>query len=95
MDIYFIMRLSHRGEAIQLFGSCQGGESTRSLVHRYCPSAEITNGGKVKIGTVTNNLILKTILFTMVCVSDMQGLNEASKCQFYYSISCLTPTIFN
>jgi len=88
MEIYFIMRLSHRGEAIQIFGPRKGGESTRSMVHRYCPGAEIMNGGKVKSTTITNDLVLRTILFTMACVFGTQDLHEASKSQFQYAIAC-------
>ena len=81
MDIYFSTGLSRQGEAVQLFRS-RRGESTRSPVHRYCPGAEITNEGKVKIVTITGNLVLRTILSTMARVSSTQGLHEASKSQF-------------
>lgn len=58
-DIYFITRLSRWGEVIQLFGSLPGGEITRTLFQKHCPGAEMTNGGKVKIATIANNLILE------------------------------------
>jgi len=35
MDIFFITGLSCQGEAVQIFGSHQGAESTKSLVRRY------------------------------------------------------------
>lgn len=55
----------------------------------------MTNEGKVKIETITNNLIFRMILFNMVCVYGTQALHEASKFKFQHVISCLTPIIFN
>jgi len=80
---------------IQLFGSHPEGESTRTIVQKHCPGVEMTNGEKVKIVTITKNLFLRRILFTMERVSNTQALHEASKSQFQYIIACLASAIFN
>lgn len=94
IDIYFITRLSRRGERVQLFGSRPTGESTSTLVKRYFLGSSMTGGGKVKIAIVTN-LPPKTIMFTIARVSSMKALHEASQSQFRYAIKCLTLTVFN
>lgn len=94
-EIYFITGLSRRGGRVQLFRSFLGGESTSAMIRRNFLGAGMTRGGKVKITTITNNLPLQTVLFTIAHVSRTQALDESSKSQLQYGVECLTHTVFN
>lgn len=93
-NIYFVTRLSRRGERVQLFGSRLGGESASNLVKIHCRGFDMTTSGKVKIAIVTN-LPLRMILFTIARIFGTQALHEASQSQFWYVVECLTPKVFN
>lgn len=68
LNIYFIIRLSHRGEPIQLYGGRPIGASVNMLLAQHFLRALKSTSGKINIMTV-NDFILKVILLTIYQVN--------------------------
>lgn len=63
-NIYFIIRLSCRGEPIQLYGGRPIGASVNMLLSQHFPGALKSASSKIEIMTI-NDLVLKVILLTI------------------------------
>jgi len=93
-DIYFIIRLSQRGELVNLYGSHPIGALIYSLLAAHCPKALKCKSGKIEISNV-RDLTLRVLLLTINRVVRSQVEHETNNLKFLYFIDCTTPTIFN
>ena len=93
-DIYFLMGLSKRGEAITFSGH-QGSEySTDDYIDEFCRVGACKVSGKIPIKDVTS-LPLRTILFTLTKLEGSTGPNLALKSQMALAIECLELKMFS
>ena len=94
-DIYFLTRLSRRGERPYMTGTRITGETMDMFMGRLCPGAEKSDkGGKLKIATI-RDLSLEVLLSTITSAASSQAPHEATKTQLRLAVDCLDPTIFN
>lgn len=93
-DIYFITRLSRRGELVNLYGSRPIGPSISSFLVEHCPETLKSKTGKIEISNV-QDLTLRVLLLTINRVAGSQAEHETNKSKFLYAIDYTTPTIFN
>jgi len=63
-DIYFINRLSCRGEPVNLYGSRPIGASISSMLSKHCPKALKSKSGETEIASV-RDLIVRVLLLTI------------------------------
>lgn len=94
LDIYFVTRLSHRGEPVNLYGSCPIGASISSLLAEHFHEGLKSKSGKIKISNV-RDLTLRVLLLTINRVARSQVEHETNKSNFLYAINYTAPTIFN
>lgn len=57
IDIYFVTRLSRKGQRVQLSGSRSGGESMNMLIARHCPGAKKGNSKKINIKNHQSSIV--------------------------------------
>jgi hypothetical protein len=67
-DIYFLIRLSHRGAQVTLTGSRGCGDPMSHYVSAHCMPGVERHSGKVAIQDVCD-LPLRTILYTIACMA--------------------------
>lgn len=81
LDIYFIERLSQRGELVNLYALRLIGGSVNMLHAEHCLQALKSKSGKIKIMTIWD-LMLRVLLFTINRVVVSQAPNELNKSNF-------------
>ena len=89
-DIYFLIRLSHRGARVTLTSGRGGGLPMSAYIRRHCePDAERCKG-KVAIRGV-RDLTLRTIIFTVAWMAGSALPHMALQSYFQYAIEFLEP----
>lgn len=94
-DIYFLTRLSHRGERPILEGQRVVSETLDMLIAWVCPGAhKSATNGKLQIPTV-DDLTLRSVLFMVTRTAGSQAQHEATKTHLWLALECLNPTMYN
>ena len=76
-DIYFITRLSKRGEVVHSIGRSRGSLSVEDYIHIYRPSHSEKIGSQIPIKHV-ESLSLRMLLFTIARINGSTSLHQAS-----------------
>lgn len=92
--MYFLNRLSRRGENVSLFGAREGGLPISSYKQEYCSDEVDPKDNRIDIKTVLR-LDLKLIAFmvTRLCVSEAPHV--ATKSQIQTAVDSFRGTICN
>jgi hypothetical protein len=93
-DIYFLTGLSRLGYHATLTEGRGRGLPMSEHVRKYCVPKVERSKGKVAIWGV-QNLALRNILFTIVCMVRSVALHMALQSYFQYAIECTEPRVFN
>jgi hypothetical protein len=93
-EIYFLISLSRHGSRVSLSGGRGGAEPMDYYVANHCSVDTEKHSGKVPIKNVLD-LSLRTIIFTITCVSRSETPYMALQSQFQYAIECMEPRVFN
>ena len=94
-DIYFFIRLSHRGEVVILnaLGS-RSGMNIEDYIATHCVAGTVKVGIQLPIRAI-KNLSLKIIMLVLAWITGSTSLHQASRPLMFYSLECLRPMIYD
>lgn len=87
-DVYFITRLSRRGEPVDLHGKPIGGLNVGDYVQVYYFDGAKKVGTQIPIKYV-RDLYMKILLFTNGRVAGLASLHQASRTHMSLAVDCL------
>ena len=94
-DIYFITRLSRRGEVVNLH-SCgpRGGMTVDEYIAVYCYPDMEKVGSQIPTNSI-QVLGLKAIQLTLGRIACLASLHQASQPLMFYAVECMRPTVYD
>jgi hypothetical protein len=92
-DIYFLMRLSRRGEPINFHTFPAGPSKVSELIEEYCEAGTDQRSSSVLVSRITS-LALQTILSLIGWITGSTTVHQALHAQINCAIQCMNAQIF-
>jgi hypothetical protein len=94
-DIYFLTRLSHRGEVVDL-KSCRAGNGMnfKEYIEAHCVARTPIMGSQIPIQAI-GNLRLNIIVLILTRIIGSALLHQASRPLMFYALECVRPTVYD
>ena len=93
-EIYFMIRLSTRGNPIVLFGAWGGETSLDDLIDQYYALGTEPQYEKLHIQSIVD-IPLRTVVYTIKNVAGTRSSHLTTRSHMLYALQCMEPTVFN